>query len=154
KSDPKFAAFETALAERKRQENARFLAGALALAKQQKAFLVSEIARDVSSPSATAFLARVKLLDAALASADLKDLVDVTGETDRLVRESGLRDRFLLASTSTAPSAIASGPQPAEPAPGGPVDLASATTAKNRFLIEGALGDFVVLFNTTAAAPN
>ena len=155
--DPKYASFLSARAERKREENARLLADAIVLGKQQKAFLLAEIARDAAAPEAAAFVTKVKLLDEALSSPELDELQPLTQETDRLVRQNGLRERFILASTSAdtpAAADAAAAKISAERPSGKPIDLGAVTTQKNKFLIDGPLGDFVTMYNASKTAPH
>ena len=156
--DPQYASFLSVRAEKKREENARLLADAIILGKQQKAFLLVEIARDATAPAVAAFVAKVKLLEAALASPELGELQPLTQETDRLVRQNGLRERFILAGTSSESPAAASYPpaieNPSKRQSNKPIDLAAVTTQKNKFLIDGALGDFVTMYNASKSAPH
>ena len=148
RDDPMFAKYLAARAEQKSRESARLMGDAVKLAEQQKRFLVSYIAQNPTSAAAASSIGLVKRIEAILPHPDLKQLREATAALDASLRQYGLQDNFLLSMNAVddKPHADAEG--------GTPANLDIVTTDHNRFLLDGSLGDLVLMYTAAPSAPH
>ena len=148
RDDPTFAKYMAARAEQKSRESARLLGDAVKLAEQEKRFLVSYIAQNPTSAAAASSIGLVKRIEAILPHPDLKQLRQATAAVDAAFRQYGLQDNFLLSMNAVddKPHADAEG--------GTPANLDIVATDHNRFLLDGSLGDLVLMYTAAPSAPH
>ncbi len=121
---------------------------AVKLAEQQKRFLASYIAQNPTSAAAASSIGLVRRIEAILPHPDLKQLREATAAVDAALRQYGLQDNFLL-------SMNAVDDKPHSDADGGtPANLDIITTDHNRFLLDGSLGDLVLMYTAAPSAPH
>ncbi len=148
RDDPTFAKYLAARAEQKSRESARLMGDAVKLAEQQKRFLVSYIAQNPTSAAAASSIGLVRRIEAILPHPDLRQLREATAAVDAALRQYGLQDNFLLSMNAVddKPHADADG--------GTPANLDIVTTDHNRFLLDGSLGDLVLMYTAAPSAPH
>ena len=148
RGDATFPKYLATRAEEKSQENARLLADAIKLAQQQKRFLISYIAQNPTSSAAASEIARLKALTANLSNPDLKALNEVSRGVEADLRRFDLQDNFLLSLNAVDDKAHS--PSADEVV----ADLGITVTEKNRFLLDGAQNDLVLMYVAGPSAPH
>jgi hypothetical protein len=138
--EPAFVAIENQRLDEQKRANAKFLGDALALGQRQKGFMLSYVAQEPTSAAAAAFLPLIRQMDPILSKANLPDVQSLTEKVDLVIRQASLSGAF----TAWSP-AIASTPL---------TSLQVSSTDKNRFLIDGDLGDIVLAMNAAFGAPH
>lgn len=160
--NPAYARYEVQRAADLKRENARFLGDALTAAKAYKAFLVANVTQSPAAPTAATFLGFIRRIDALTAAPDLERAQALNTEIDLALRQAGLHNDFALA---TAPTDTGDRSASGKDAPAGAASATAvssttksavqlAATDKNRFLMEGDLGDVVLMYNTSPQAPH
>ena len=138
-----FAEFNRGRIEERREAEIKALGEAVSLASKHKQFLRIQIAENVTSPNATTFAGLLKQYEIALNQPDLAILSDLNGRLKQLVSEQGLTAAYEAAMAQLKPEPTKATEQ-----------AGAAPTNRNRFLMEGDLGDWVFLFNASGKAPN
>lgn len=146
RDDPTFLRYQQAQAEAQSQENARLLADAHAQARKQARFLKSYIAENPTSAAAKGAIGFVKKADELSASTDLKQLRGYIGSVQDLLRQYDLQNNFLLSLNAIDDKTHNKG------IPSNEVGL--GRTAKNRFLVDGAGDDLVLMYVSAPSAPD
>ena len=113
------------------------------MASKHKEFLRIQIADNVTSPNTSTFAGFLKQYEIALKQPDLDILTSLNDRLKQLVSEQELIAAYEAAMAQLKPEL----PKATEQA-GPPL------TNRNRFLMEGDLGDWVFLFNASGKAPN
>ena len=161
--DPGFAKYEAQQAEILKRDNARYLGDALRAAKSYEAFLVTSVTQNPSSPNAAILLPLIKRLEAVIAVPELGRAQAVNTDVDLSLRQLGLHNDFALATAATdttaQPGSVTGegSSTPSTPSTGTAAQASAvrlAATDKNRFLMNGDLGDVVLMFNTSPRAPH
>lgn len=146
RDDPTFSSYQQAQAEAQSQENARLLADAQAQARKQARFLKSYIAENPTSAAAKGAISFVKKADELSASTDLKQLRSYIGSVQDLLRQYDLQDNFLLSLNAIDDKAHDDGTPSS--------DVGLGRTSKNRFLVDGASDDLVLMYVSAPSAPD
>lgn len=138
-----FEDFNRGQIEKRREAEIRALGEAVSLASKHKQFIRIQISEDVTSPNTATFAGLLKQYEVALNQPDLDLLTNLNDRLKQFVSEQGLEARYQAAMAQLKPES------PKKPQP-----VSSAPTNRNRFLMEGDLGDWVLLFNSSGKAPN
>jgi hypothetical protein len=128
-------------AEETRQAEIQALREAVSLASEQQGFLRDQIAKNLTSPSTAALATLLNKYESALRSTVLSTLTDLNNQLKKIVSDNSL---------TVAYDAWMAKPEP-EPTKNPPE---IPKTAKNRFLLEGELTDWVLVFNASGKAPH
>ncbi len=134
---------------------AQYLSDAIRRGEQERDFILDFIGRNPSADVVPAFASLVKQLNPALQQANLNQLQPLVNKVDLAIREANLEDEFIAAQKKAASSSQ----KKAEPTPNPQTEEAESTvklpvTDKNRFLVEGDLGDVEILYNASPSAPH
>jgi len=148
--DQDYQQFDVERAREQKVIEARDLGDAIRHAQDQRAFLVDHVTKNPLASEVTNFLPLIKQIGPALDKPSLDQLQRLTGQIDLAIHEANLDEAFRAAQEDRT--------KPGGPADGGKnADQRKATlpeTDKNRFLLEGDLGDVLALYNAGANAPH
>ena len=138
-------------AEAQKKRDAQYLSDAIRRGEQERDFILDYIGKNPSADVVPAFAALVKQLNPALQQADLNQLQPLVDKVDLAIREANLEDEFIAAQKKAANSSD----EKAETTPNTQTEKAEPTvklpvTDKNRFLVEGDLGDVEILYNASS----
>ena len=129
-------------AEESRQAEIQALGEAVSLALKHQEFLRDQIAKNLTSPNTAALATLLKNYESALRSPVLSTVTDLNDRLKKIVSDDGLTDAYDTWMAGPGP------PHPAEKPP------EIVKTDKNCFLLEGALTDWVLVFNAGGKAPH
>jgi hypothetical protein len=147
---PEFREFESAQTEERQQEQVRALGEAVSLATRHRQFLQNQIARKVLSPTTPILATFLKEYESALRKPNLPTLTDLNDRLKKFVSENGLTQAY-----DEAMAEVERGPeQKPDEERKGETPTEPHITDRNRFLMEGALTDWVLLFNASGKAPH
>jgi len=152
-----YGEFRRGRIEERREAEIKALGDAVSLASKHKQFLRMRIAESIGSPDASTFAGFLKRYELALASAqpDLAILTNLNEGLKQVVSEKGLTALYEREMTRQNPTKEphADASNPSAPKTEAKRD-GSTPTDRNRFLMEGDLGDWVFIFNASGKAPN
>jgi len=140
-ADPRYSDFIAAKAAKLAEDNARYLADATKRLARQKAFMVAYIAENPLSDASASFVGEVDGIDALLKAPDLGQLRGLSDRLDGIIAQHGLTDRY-TASLTQPDEAPSTDKTPAPSASG-------VRSMKNAFLLDGPLGDVILMYNAS-----
>ena len=134
--------FVRSRAEEARQAEIKALGEAASLASKHQGFLRDQIAKHLTSPNTPTLATLLKKYESALRSPVLSTLTDLNDQLKKTVSDMGLTVAYDAAMAEPEPDQQTKKP------------LEIVKTDKNRFLLEGALTDWVLVFNAGGKAPH
>ena len=141
---PEFAEFVSVRKKERREAEVKALGEAVSLASKHQRFLQKQIAEDVTSPNTAVLATFFKEHESALRDPDLTIITNLNDRLKKLVAEKGLTDPYEVAMSELENIQKKQNGE----VEGTNQDSAEAhITARNRFLLDGDLGDWVLLFN-------
>jgi hypothetical protein len=145
---PGFSAFVSSREAERKEAEIKARGEAVALARKHQRFLRDQIAQNLTSPETEAFAALLSEYDSALKEPELATLTKLNERLRKIVSERGLTDTYDQAMADQDHG------QQTPPEPEIQPTTKASSTHKNRFLLEGDLTDWVLLFNATGKAPH
>jgi hypothetical protein len=140
-------AFESARQQRdaaRREFEVRELAGVTTRAEKQRQFIMWHVTQHPTASYIPVLLPLIAELESGLKSPQLRSLTTLTNRVDGAILQAQLRGQYeAFQPRQTEERQTADGPA-----------RSAHMTTKNRFLLEGELGDVVLMFNTSSQAPN
>ena len=144
--DKYYLGFKEQQAKRVAEENARQLADAIQILKQQQCFLLSYIVKNPTTASSSSFLNEAKDIKSQLSnSTELHQIRLLSDRIGASIGQNGLREQFLFSLHSCSLTA---------PGEGEPSQSSLPTTPQNDFLLKGDSEDVVLMFNASQQAPH
>lgn len=149
---PGFSGFVSSREKERKEAEIKALGEAVSLARRHERFLRDQIALNLTSPETEAFAALLSEYEAALNEPELATLTKLNERLRNIVSDRGLSDAYdqAIAGQQKPPQPPVI-PSETSPNPdNGKIHL----TEKNQFLLQGALTDWVLLFNASGKAPH